>query len=62
MKPEEKALVKQNLIEAYLYLGSHFAFSKEKDLAKAKEYFNLVKELDPANKPANDFFKSPAGK
>jgi hypothetical protein len=22
----------------------------------------LVKELDPANKPANDFFKSPAGK
>lgn len=62
VKPEEKALVKQNLIEAYLYLGSHFAFSKEKDLAKAKEYFNLVKELDPANKPANDFFKSPAGK
>ena len=36
--------------------------NKEKDLAKAKEYFNLVKELDPANKPANDFFKSPAGK
>ncbi len=62
VKPEEKALVKQNLIEAYLYLGSHFAFSKEKDLAKAKEYFNLVKELDPANKSANDFFKSPAGK
>ncbi|MES2761015.1 MAG: tetratricopeptide repeat protein [Bacteroidota bacterium] len=62
VKPEEKASVKQNLIEAYLYLGSHFAFSKEKDLTKAKEYFNLVKELDPANKAANDFFKSPAGK
>lgn len=62
VKPEEKAGVKQNLIEAYLYLGSHFAFSKEKDLTKAKEYFNLVKELDPANKAANDFFKSPAGK
>ncbi|MDF2449171.1 MAG: hypothetical protein K0R26_1675 [Bacteroidota bacterium] len=62
VKPEEKASVKQNLIEAYLYLGSHFAFSKEKDLNKAKEYFNLVKELDPSNKAANDFFKSPAGK
>jgi tetratricopeptide (TPR) repeat protein len=62
VKPEEKMGVKQNLIEAYLYLGSHFAFSKEKDLNKAKEYFNLVKELDPANKAANDFFKSPAGK
>lgn len=62
VKPEEKAGVKQNLIEAYLYLGSHFAFSKEKDLTKAKEYFNLVKELDPANKAATDFFKSPAGK
>jgi tetratricopeptide (TPR) repeat protein len=62
VKPEEKTGVKQNLIEAYLYLGSHFAFSKEKDLNKAKEYFNLVKELDPANKAANDFFKSPAGK
>ena len=62
VKPEEKTGVKQNLIEAYLYLGSHFAFSKEKDLTKAKEYFNLVKELDPANKAANDFFKSPAGK
>ncbi|MCD6020079.1 MAG: hypothetical protein K0S53_3200 [Bacteroidetes bacterium] len=62
VKPEEKASVKQNLIEAYLYLGSHYAFSKEKDLTKAKEYFNLVKELDPANKAANDFFKSPAGK
>ena len=62
VKPEEKAGVKQNLIEAYLYLGSHFAFSKEKDLTKAKEYFNLVKELDPTNKAATDFFKSPAGK
>jgi len=62
VKPEEKAGVKQNLIEAYLYLGSHYAFSKEKDLTKAKEYFNLVKELDPTNKAATDFFKSPAGK
>ena len=62
VKPEEKAGIKSNLIEAYLYLGSHYAFSKEKDLTKAKECFTLVKELDPTNKAANDFFKSPAGK
>ncbi|MES2565707.1 MAG: hypothetical protein V4565_02505 [Bacteroidota bacterium] len=62
VKPEEKAGVKQNLIEAYLYLGSHYAFSKEKDLSKAKEYFTLVKEIDPSNKAATDFFKSPSGK
>lgn len=62
VKPEERAGVKVNIIEAYSYLGSHYAFSKEKDLTKAKECFNIVKELDPANKAANDFFKSPAGK
>jgi tetratricopeptide (TPR) repeat protein len=62
VKPEEKTVVKSNMIEACLYLGSHYAFSKEKDLTKAKEYFNIVKELDPNNKAANDFFKSPAGK
>lgn len=62
VKPEERAGLKVNIIEAYSYLGSHYAFSKEKDLAKAKEYFNIIKELDPANKAAIDFFKSPAGK
>ncbi len=62
VKPEEKMTYKFNIIEANLYLGSHYAFSKEKDLAKAKEYFKVVLELDPTNKAANDFFKSPAGK
>lgn len=62
VKPEERAGLKVNIIEAYSYLGSHYAFSKEKDLTKAKEYFNIIKELDPANKAAIDFFKSPAGK
>lgn len=62
VKPEEKMTYKTNVIEANSYLGSHFAFSKEKDLAKAKEYFKIVQELDPNNKAANDFFKSPAGK
>ncbi|MFO0322682.1 MAG: tetratricopeptide repeat protein [Bacteroidota bacterium] len=36
VKPEERAGVKVNIIEAYSYLGSHYAFSKEKDLNKAK--------------------------
>lgn len=62
VKPEEKMTYKSNVIEANLYLGSHYAFSKEKDLTKAKEYFKIVQELDPNNKAANDFFKSPAGK
>ena len=62
VKPEEKTTYKTNIIEANLYLGSHFAFSKEKDLTKAKEYFKAVQELDPTNKAATDFFKSPAGK
>lgn len=62
VKPEEKMTYKSNIIEANLYLGSHAAFSKEKDLTKAKEYFKAVQELDPNNKAATDFFKSPAGK
>lgn len=62
VKPEEKATYKTNIIEANLYLGSHFAFSKEKDLTKAKEYFKTVQDIDPTNKAATDFFKSPAGK
>lgn len=62
VKPEEKMTYKTNIIEANLYLGSHFAFSKEKDLTKAKEFFKAVQELDPNNKSANDFFKSPGGK
>ncbi len=63
IKPEERAQPanKSNVIEANSYLGSHFAFSKtEKDLNKAKEFFNVIKEIDPNNKAANDFFKSPA--
>lgn len=57
VKPEEKMTYKTNIIEANLYLGSHYAFSKEKDMAKSKEYFKAVLELDPNNKAANDFFK-----
>ena len=60
VKPEEKASVKSNIIEACEYLGYYCVTTK--DYTKAKEYFNMIKELDPNNKKAIDFFKSPQGK
>ena len=60
VKPEERAGVKLNVIEACEYLGYHYLVIK--DNAKAKEYFTIVKDLDPANKKQVEFFKSPAGK
>lgn len=60
VKPEERAGVKLNVIEASEYLGYHYLVMK--DNAKAKEYFTIVKDLDPNNKKQIEFFKSPAGK
>jgi tetratricopeptide (TPR) repeat protein len=60
VKQEERAGVKINVIEASEYLGYYYLVMK--DNAKAKEYFNIIKELDPNNKKQIDFFKSPAGK
>ncbi len=60
VKPEERAGVKLNVIEACEYLGYHYLVMK--DNAKSKEYFTIIKELDPNNKKQIDFFKSPAGK
>ncbi|MCD6068805.1 MAG: hypothetical protein K0S33_3631 [Bacteroidetes bacterium] len=62
VKPEERstASYKANVIEASEYLGYYYLVKK--DNAKAKEYFNMIKELDPNNQKAKDFFKSPAGK
>ena len=60
VKPEERVGVKVNVIEACEYLGYHYLVMK--DNAKAKEYFTIVKDLDPANKKQVEFFKSPAGK
>lgn len=60
VKPEEKASVKTNVIEACEYLGYYYLMAK--DNAKAKEYFTTIKELDPNNKKQIDFFKSPQGK
>jgi tetratricopeptide (TPR) repeat protein len=60
VKPEERAGVKANYVEACEYLGYYYLTVK--DNAKAKEFFTTIKELDPNNKKQMDFFKSPAGK
>ena len=62
VKPEERALPanKNYIIVACEYLGYYHL--KNKDNVKAKEFFNILKELDPTNKKAIDFFKSPEGK
>ena len=62
MKLEERTTAsnKANVIEACEYLGYHALTLK--DNVKAKEFFNIIKELDPNNKKQIDFFKSPAGK
>ncbi len=62
VKPEERSVPsnKENVIIACEYLGYYWV--KMKDNAKAKEYWNIVKELDPNNEKAKAFFKSPEGK
>ncbi len=62
VKPEERATpsYKSNVIEACEYLGYYWV--TKKDYVKAKEYFNIIKDIDPNNKKAKDFFASPQGK
>jgi tetratricopeptide (TPR) repeat protein len=59
VKPEERASKnnKPLVMEAAKYLGDYYVNSAEKDTAKAKSYWNIVKELDPADKQAEAFFK-----
>lgn len=60
VKPEERAGSKTNVIEACEYLGYYHLTIK--DNAKAKEYFTIIKDLDPNNKKQIEFFKSPQSK
>lgn len=53
---ERTGAYKPYLIEAAKYLGDYYVNSKEKDAAKAKEAWNLVKELDPQDKQMKAFF------
>lgn len=57
-KPEERnTTYKTNLIEAYEYLGSYYVTTKDK--TKADETWTLVKELDPNNEKAKNYFAPP---
>jgi tetratricopeptide (TPR) repeat protein len=62
VKPEERssASYKSNIIAACEYLGYYYLVKK--DNAKAKEFFSIIRDLDPNNQKQKDFFKSPAGK
>jgi len=58
IKPEEKATTyKRDVIEAYEYLGYYYVTKKDK--AKADEMFNALKEIDPNNQKAKDYFTPP---
>ncbi|HWB62669.1 MAG TPA: tetratricopeptide repeat protein, partial [Chitinophagales bacterium] len=50
----DPAKYKNNLIEAYDYLGAYYF---EKDKAKSKDYFNKVLELDPNDEFGKEFMK-----
>lgn len=65
LTPEESAAAanKSSIMEAAKYLGDYYVNSKEnKDVAKAKSYWEKVRTLDPMDKQAAAFFASPAGK
>ena len=46
---------KKNLAEAYAYLGAYAEY-KDKDQAKATEFYTKARENDPANSQAANFF------
>jgi tetratricopeptide (TPR) repeat protein len=56
-KPELAVKNAPGLIEAYIYLGS-VAARKDKDTEKAKEFFNKVLAIDPANAIALEVLKA----
>jgi len=48
---------KSNLVDAYVYLGNYAEF-KDKDHAKALDYFNKAKELDPTDARVTYYFQT----
>jgi tetratricopeptide (TPR) repeat protein len=62
IKPEDRALPanKNNVIEANEYLGDFYVSSKEgKDKTKADEVWGIVREIDPNNVKAKNYFTPP---
>lgn len=61
VKPEERSTnsYKPLVIEAAKYLGDYYINSKEKNLEKAKQNWQLVLDLDPNDKQAKAFFNPP---
>ena len=59
VKVEERTVGnnKAMIIESAKYLGDYYVTSKAKDLAKAKINWQIVKDLDPADKQAKAFFR-----
>lgn len=58
IKPEEKnTTYKNNYIESLEYLGYYFV--KKKDKANADLIFNQLKEIDPNNEKAKNYFNPP---
>jgi tetratricopeptide (TPR) repeat protein len=48
---------KTAFIESAKYLGRYYTYSPEKDIVKAREFYNKVIELDPNDADAAAFFK-----
>jgi tetratricopeptide (TPR) repeat protein len=58
--PTPNADQKSQLLDAYVYLGNYAEF-KDKDHAKALDYFNKAKEIDPTEARVTYYFQT-AGK
>ena len=58
IKPEERSLQsnKSMVLESCKYLGDYYFSSTSKDIEKAKSFFTIVQELDPADVQAKAFF------
>jgi tetratricopeptide (TPR) repeat protein len=58
VKAEERAVGpnKNMVMESAKYMGDYYVSSTAKDLAKAKEAWTIVRDLDPADKQAKAFF------